>query len=104
MVMDDRRTIDIKRSGFIKKVSAALLVVLLTQAIAGIVTAVQVTEKVEQNAKEIEKNSTILNKDSRTLIRVEVQLQQVTDDVQEIKKDAKETRRLIRRVLTEVKK
>lgn len=102
--MDDRRDIDVQRMGFFKKVSAAFLVILLTQALAGIVTAVQVMEKVKQNAKEVEKNTIVMNKDGHTLIRVEVQLQQVTEDVQEIKKDAKETRRLIRRILTEVKK
>lgn len=102
--MDDRRTIDIQKMGFIKKVSAAFLVVLLTQALAGIVTAVQVIEKVKQNTISVEKNATVMNKDGHTLIRVEVQLQQVTEDVKEIKKDAKETRRLIRRILTEVKK
>ena len=96
--------LDTRRMGFIKKVSAALIVVFLTQAVAGIVTAVQVFEKVKQNAKEIEKNSEVTSKDSHALIRVEVKLQQVTDDVQEIKKDAKETRRLIRRILMEVKK
>jgi len=102
--MDDRRDIDIQRMGFIKKVSATFLVILLTQALMGVVTAVQVIEKVKQNAKEIEKNTITMNKDGHTLIRVEVQLQQVTDDVQEIKKDAKETRRLIRKILTEVRK
>jgi len=102
--MDDRRTIDIQKMGFIKKVSAAFLVVLLTQALAGIVTAVQVIEKVKQNTISVEKNATVMNKDGHTLIRVEVQLQQVTEDVKEIKRDAKETRRLIRRILTEVKK
>jgi len=102
--MDDRRDIDTQRMGFIKKVSAAFLIVLLTQALMGVVTAVQVIEKVKQNAKEIEKNTITMNKDGHTLIRVEVQLQQVTIDVQEIKKDAKETRRLIRKILTEVRK
>lgn len=99
--MDDRREIDIQKMGFARKVAATFLVILLTQAIAGIVTAVQVIEKVKQNAKEIEKNTVILNKDGHTLIRVEVQLKQVTQDVQEIKKDA---RKHIRRILTEVRK
>lgn len=96
--------LDARRMSFIKKVSAALIVVFLTQAVAGIVTAVQVFEKVKQNAKEIELNSEVMNKDSHALIRVEVKLQQVTEDVKEIRKDAKETRRLIRRILTEVRK
>jgi len=104
MSIIDRREMDKQKMGVIRKVAIALTIVLLTQALAGIVTAVQVIEKVKQNTKEIEKNTQVISRDNRTLIRVEVQLQQVTDDVKDIKKDAKETRRLIRRILTEVKK
>ncbi len=102
--MDDRREIDIQKMGLVRKIAVACIAILLAQALAGIVTAVQVIEQVKENSKDIAKNTETMNKDGHTLIRVEVQLQQVTEDVQEIKTDAKETRRLIRKILTEVRK
>ncbi len=96
----DRRNIDV----YLKKVAVGFVLFLLSQGIIGVVTAVQVMESVKQNSQDIAENKAILSVDNHAIIRMEVKLQTVTDDISDIKTEAKETRKLIRRILREVKK